>query len=188
MREEWDILEKVGEEIYYFLNSVGRENYEYIFQKIQCSCGGDIKISAYKYREDESLTLRAKCENCKYSASMIFRPYEDGVKRRLLGNEYFFTHPTALVYVSKYELGKIILGLEKGVLGITFIDLDEGPFLEAKLSPIKGTTLYSIYEMSKREKNNVHVFFEPEKSCRYSLIFLNRDSEKKLVPLQDKSR
>lgn len=141
-----------------------------------------------KCREDEALTFRAECEECGYSTSMISRPYEDPVKRRLLGNEYFFTSPMALVYVSGDELEKIVLGMEKGLLEITFIDLNEGPFLEATLSPVKGITLYGIYEMSKREKNNVHVFFEPEKSSRYSLMFLNRNSEKKLVPLQDKSR
>ncbi|HIQ49625.1 MAG TPA: hypothetical protein EYH56_00350 [Nanoarchaeota archaeon] len=188
MSYEERILENLGEELYYFLNSIKRENYEEISPKIQCSCGGNIKISAYKCKEDEFLVLKAKCEECNYSTSMIFRPYEENVKRRLFGNEYFLTNPTALIHVSENDLEKIILGLEKGDLEIKFIELDKDPFLEAKLSPIKGTTLYSIYEMGKRKIDTMHIVFIPEEDCRYSLMFLDKDSEKKLTYLPDKEK
>ena len=192
MNEEWELLESVGIELYYFLNSIGKEYYEGVSDRIVSACGRDIKIKAYK-NDNEALFLKAECMpgeecgDCKYSVNMISRPYEDIVKRRSLGYEYFFTYPIVLLYISREELENIILGLEKGFLEITFIDNSAYPFLEAKLSPVKGTTLYGIYEMSKRDEDRVHVFLEPEQNSRYSLMFLSKDSARKLVPLADQN-
>lgn len=189
-------IDKIGEELYYLMNLIGEEYYEDSHPYFLSVCGEPVEVRAFKNFEEGYLLLRVECsyecgEICSsyFKSLTIHRPYEEEVKRKSLGKEYFFERPAVLLNLFEDELEKTILGVEKGGIDIAFLDLNKGfPYLEVELSSVKGSTLYNISKMAKRSVESVHVFLDPEENSRYSLMFLDKNLEKKLLTLNERRK
>lgn len=183
-QDEWEIVEKGIEDLHTQMLIKGTNFISETSDILNfyCSCGEPMNVNAVK--NEEFMYYRAICKGCGYKIEGIFRWFEEKEADRKLGNEMFFNVPVYIPLVKKDELQKIIFTLEKGELEIAFIDLNGNPILQGILAPIKGGTLYKIYEFGKVKEEMVNIYFDPLGEVRYSLLCLENALKRKILPLQ----